>query len=135
VECGKLSLEQVDACLQQIADALQHVHDNGPVHCDLKPENILLSADGTLLLADFGVTRSIETIQMKSTRAGAGTPTYMAPEQFDGKPHPASDQYALGIMVYECLSGKPPFEGRPTTLMNRHLSSASFVQCLTAFLR
>lgn len=122
---SRLSPKEVDVYLQQIAIAIQHVHDNGLVHCDLKPENILIAADGALLLADFGITRSIQTIQAQSTQAAAGTPVYMAPEQFMGKPDMASDQYALGVLVYELLSGSPPFIGNSAIeLIEPHLHEA-----------
>jgi serine/threonine protein kinase len=118
----RLLPKEADVYLQQIAAAIQHVHDSGLVHCDLKPENILISGDGTLLLADFGITRSIQTIQAQSTQGAAGTPLYMAPEQFMGKPDMASDQYGLGVIAYELLAGRTPFIGNNAIeLMNPHL--------------
>ena len=115
-----LSLETINLYIQQIADALEYAHSEHIVHCDIKPDNILLAQDGRLLLSDFGIAQVVHTTLPNTTRGPAGTPEYMAPEQFLGKPKPASDQYALGIMVYEWLCGTPPFRGEFLRLMDQH---------------
>jgi multiple sugar transport system substrate-binding protein len=98
--------------VKQIADALQYAHEEHLVHRDVKPENMLIGRQQELLLSDFGVSVIVQTgrtsLQQSSYRVG-GTPYYMAPEQFRGKPSPSSDQYALAIVVYEWLTGTPPF--------------------------
>ncbi|GLV60345.1 hypothetical protein KDH_71650 [Dictyobacter sp. S3.2.2.5] len=106
----RLPLGQVVAYVQQIASALHYTHQQGIVHGDVKPENVLVAADGHVLLSDFGLAG---IISMAEARDGAlvGTVDYMAPEQFQHRLLPASDQYALGIMAYEWLCGRPPFEG------------------------
>src|SRR5262249_12828301 len=86
----------------------------GVLHRDLKPGNILLEGDGTPKVADFGLAKRLD-IEQGETRTGAimGTPSYMAPEQAEGRTHdvgPATDVYALGAILYECLTGRPPFE-------------------------
>src|SRR5262249_38811449 len=85
------------------------------VHRDLKPHNVLLAADGTPKIADFGLAKRLDDEQAP-TRTGdvLGTPAYMAPEQAAGRTReagPCSDVYALGAILYECLTGRPPFEG------------------------
>jgi eukaryotic-like serine/threonine-protein kinase len=107
----------------QIAEALQYAHDRRLIHRDVKPENMLLRDENTALLADFGITISAPSTNMVSVREG-GTPVYMAPEQIDGHPQPASDQYALAIVVYEWLTGKRPFNGTLTELIVQHLRTA-----------
>ncbi len=96
---------------KQVAMALQYAHDQKIVHRDVKPENILIEAGGHIVLADFGIATLARKTQSLSTQEAIGTVSYMAPEQIKGKPRTASDQYALGIMVYEWLSGGCPFEG------------------------
>jgi serine/threonine protein kinase len=100
--------------VEALARAAQHAHENGVVHRDLKPANVLLTADGLPKIADFGLAR--QTVSGLGTRTGdlLGTPSYMAPEQAAGRSHqsgPAGDIYSLGAVLYECLTGRPPFQG------------------------
>ncbi|MEO7358914.1 MAG: serine/threonine-protein kinase, partial [Gemmatimonadaceae bacterium] len=110
-----LSLEATAAIVRQVGDALDYAHAQGVVHRDIKPENILLS-QGQALLADFGVARvSANAAPDTLTAIGMalGTPAYMSPEQASGDPDVSkrSDLYALGCIVFELLSGNPPFVG------------------------
>jgi eukaryotic-like serine/threonine-protein kinase len=92
------------------------------IHRDIKPENILLGRRNEILLSDFGIALVAQSSRYQSAQEMAGTMAYMAPEQIQGKPRPASDQYSLGIVVYEWLSGDRPFHGSLTELVGQHLS-------------
>ncbi|HEX3643088.1 MAG TPA: serine/threonine-protein kinase, partial [Ktedonobacteraceae bacterium] len=96
---------------KQIAMALQYAHDHKVVHRDIKPENVLVEAEDKIVISDFGLAISAHQTQSLSAQEIAGTVLYMAPEQFRGKARPASDQYALGVAIYEWLSGARPFDG------------------------
>jgi serine/threonine protein kinase len=106
-----LSLEQVVLYVKQIAAALQYAYNHNIIHRDVKPENILFGPEQRLLLSDFGLALLVRPSDLMSTQNLAGTLPYTAPEQLRGKPCFASDQYALGIVVYEWLCGRRPFEG------------------------
>jgi serine/threonine protein kinase/formylglycine-generating enzyme required for sulfatase activity len=102
--------------VEALARAVQLAHSRNVVHRDLKPANVLLAADGTPKIADFGLARQTDS-DSGQTQAGTvmGTPSYMAPEQASGLSHeagPAADIYALGAILYDCLAGRPPFEGK-----------------------
>ena len=121
-----LSPQEVANLIGQVAEALQHAHNRQIIHRDVKPSNLLLrlheetSARPDILLADFGVAQLMTTTSNMSQSVG-GTPTYMAPEQWAGEAVPASDQYALAIMTYELLTGRPPFRGAALQIMYQHM--------------
>lgn len=109
---GALSPDQAADLIAQIADALDHAHRRGIVHRDIKPSNILIDEDGRPLLADFGIAQAVGT-GPRLTQAGAsiGTPEYMSPEQSQGeRVDGRSDIYSLGIVLYQMLTGRVPFQ-------------------------
>jgi serine/threonine protein kinase/Tol biopolymer transport system component len=97
--------------VRQVAGALQHAHDHKLIHRDMKPENILLGERGEVLLSDFGVAVLALSSRLQNAQEVAGTAAYMAPEQINAQAEYASDQYALGVMIYEWLAGERPFQG------------------------
>ncbi len=103
-----LSLDEVLDIATQIGQALQFVHEQNIVHRDLKPENILFNNKGEALLADFGIAVFLETTKTMYANV-IGSPLYMSPEQFEGLASPRSDQYALACILYELVTGHPPF--------------------------
>jgi eukaryotic-like serine/threonine-protein kinase len=119
----RLTLDTIVSYVKQISEALDYAHRRGVIHCDVKPNNILLDKQDTILLSDFGVAVSTDRYAAIPRILG-GTATYMAPEQYRGRPSPASDQYSLGIMVYEWLSGRPPFCGSSYEITMRHVHNA-----------
>jgi serine/threonine protein kinase len=112
--------------VSQVADALYYTHQHGIVHRDVKPGNVLIRVEANghwhVLLADFGVARSVE-IDSQRTQV-TGTFIYMAPEQFSARFSPASDQYALAVMTFQLLAGRPPFDGDLATLTRAHMYEA-----------
>jgi eukaryotic-like serine/threonine-protein kinase len=116
----KLSHETIDTYVQQLASALQYAHNCHIIHRDVKPENMLMPSDGTVQLSDFGIAKISELASISTQYTIVGTPAYAAPEQSQGQPCPASDQYALAIVVYEWLAGQRPFQGDPFALTLHH---------------
>ena len=109
---GRLDPVTTMRLVAQAADGLQAVHDRGIVHRDIKPANLLIRRDGTLLVTDFGISRTHDATQLTASGAILGTPTYLSPEQVLGRPATGlSDVYSLGLAAYECLAGRRPFEG------------------------
>ena len=107
---GPLPLPEVLSICEQVCAALFYAHQEGLIHRDIKPGNIMLEPGGRALLSDFGIAKSIDAVA--STHTTVGTPAYMAPEQWRGKGLSAqTDLYALGIVVYEMLTGRRPFLG------------------------
>jgi ABC-type transport system substrate-binding protein/serine/threonine protein kinase len=122
---GKLvPLPAIVSCVKQVAAALQYAHDKKFIHRDVKPENMLIGQIQEVLLSDFGIATIIHsTSSLNASAEGtSGTLAYMAPEQIEGHPRAASDQYALGIVVYEWLCGERPFEGSVSELIAQQLS-------------
>lgn len=120
-----LRTDRLIRILQEVAAALGYAHEQGFVHRDVKPGNILLTKDGRALLTDFGVVKSIHMSQLTNAGAVIGTPEYVAPEQsMDAAAiGPAADQYSLGIVAYEMLTGRVPFQGQtPTAMLRMHMS-------------
>src|SRR6266849_5686115 len=117
-----LSLATTVAYVKQVAAALQYAHNHQVIHRDVKPENILLGADQGVLLSDFGIALFTPSRDELSTQGNEGTIPYMSPEQLRGKPSFASDQYSLGIVVYEWLCGQRPFEGSLWQMAYGHAS-------------
>jgi eukaryotic-like serine/threonine-protein kinase len=109
----------VAAYVRQIACALQHLHATHLVHRDIKPTNILVEQDRNAWLADFELVVDYRNCQSK-----AGTPAYAAPEQWEGRPCPASDQYALGVLIYQWLCGELPFHGSSTEMAVQHRNAS-----------
>jgi eukaryotic-like serine/threonine-protein kinase len=108
-------VDQAASIVETLAGAMATAHRGNIIHRDLKPANVLLASDGTLKITDFGLAKRLEG-DSSQTRSGSilGTPSYMSPEQARGETHsvgPAADQYALGAILYELLTGRPPFQG------------------------
>src|SRR6266516_3899665 len=104
-------LAQVVSSVKQVAAALQYAHERKVIHRDVKPENMLVGRQQEVLLSDFGLATLAHSSASLSTQEVIGTLPYMAPEQIEGHPHAASDQYAFGVVVYEWLCGSRPFKG------------------------
>ena len=115
--------EKVVAYVKQIASALQYAHDHQLIHRDLKPENLLIGENKEIVLSDFGLASIVHGTASMETGVFAGTIPYSAPEQILGKPRRESDQYSLGIIVYEWLSGDRPFRGTVTETISQHLGA------------
>lgn len=105
---SRLSSQTILAYIQQAASALQYAHDQHVVHCDIKPENLLLDKHNRLFVSDFGIAISMQNTPMGKKHQSIGTPGYRAPEQIRGRPQPASDQYALGVVAYQLFTGRRP---------------------------
>jgi serine/threonine protein kinase len=111
------------ALVAQVADALDVAHEHGLVHRDVKPSNVLLDQREHAYLADFGLTRRLGEAAAFGSGLSLGTPAYVAPEQIEGKEVDGrADQYSLGCLLYECLTGQPPFpRGSEAAVLFAHL--------------
>ena len=126
-EQRKLSPDRAVSITLQICDALEYIHSYGVIHRDLKPENIIIDANDKVKLIDFGIAGSAGSRRLTFGKFSntMGTPDYISPEQVEGKRGNArSDLFALGVMLYEMLTGRTPFQGsNPLAIMNARLRS------------
>jgi predicted Ser/Thr protein kinase len=110
-EIGQLPLDMVRTVVSQVGDALDYAHRKGVIHRDVKPANIMIDTEGWALVADFGIAKVSEAHGLTVSGSVVGTPFYMSPEQAEGAELTgASDQYSLGIVAYQMLAGKLPFD-------------------------
>jgi tetratricopeptide (TPR) repeat protein len=117
-----VDLERLDGALAQLVDGVLALHVSGKLHRDLKPSNVLVGRDGRVVLLDFGLVSTVDNqgADLTHKQAAVGTPAYMSPEQAADAPlGEASDWYAVGVMLYEALTGRRPFEGTPEQMMRR----------------
>ncbi len=129
---GRIPLPEIERVLRQVAGALDYAHRQGVIHRDIKPDNILLDNDGNVLLADFGIVKivsgeSSDKTNPALTQTGGlvGTPAYMSPEQGSGLSDitARADQYSLGVVVYEMLTGEPPYTAdTPMQVVIKHIT-------------
>ena len=109
--CGPLGINEVVNLLEQLCDALQYAHTQGIIHRDIKPHNVLVDRQGMVRLGDFGLARAIANTGLSVTGPTLGTISYLAPEQIQNAPlTPRTDIYALGVMMFEMVTGRLPFE-------------------------
>jgi predicted Zn finger-like uncharacterized protein len=102
--------KEAAALVETLARAMDAAHQRGVIHRDLKPANVLLAEDGAPKITDFGLAKKLDEASQTASGAVMGTPSYMAPEQVGGKSGASADVYALGAILYECLTGRPPFK-------------------------
>jgi serine/threonine-protein kinase len=123
IERSKLDVDLARVILSQVGGALAFAHRKGVVHRDMKPANIMLEEDGWAIVTDFGIAKVQEAQNLTATGTAIGTPHYMSPEQFHNKAVTgASDQYSLGVVAYEMLTGRKPFDGATyAEIITQHL--------------
>jgi serine/threonine protein kinase len=121
-QAGRLPLPIVRSILHQVGSALSYAHRSRVIHRDIKPANILIDEEANAVVTDFGIAKAAQSPILTLTGALVGTPAYMSPEQCSGTDVSwASDQYALGAVAYEMLTGAPPFTGSTLTVMQAHV--------------
>lgn len=122
---GSFTWLEVATCGVQICSALQYAHNHGIIHRDLKPSNLLFDDTGTLKLVDFGIARDTHEADLTSSGLTVGSQLYMSPEQISGSENITgkTDLYSLGVVMYELMTGRPPFRGENfAQLFQQHLT-------------
>lgn len=119
---GQLTVGKAAEIARQIGEGLAEAHRLGVVHRDMKPQNVMIDGEGNVRIMDFGIARSVQTEGVTGTGVMIGTPEYMSPEQVEGTAaDPRADIYALGVILFEMLSGRVPFEGdTPLSVALKH---------------
>jgi serine/threonine protein kinase len=122
-ERGALPIPTTTGILESVASALAYAHERGVVHRDIKPANILIDKQGVVLVADFGIARAAHEVTLTESGAVVGTPQYMSPEQCSGeRVTGASDQYSLGVVGFQMLAGRVPFDAdSAVALLQKHI--------------
>ncbi|MCW2946574.1 MAG: serine/threonine protein kinase [Actinoallomurus sp.] len=121
---GPVGADRALEVIVAVASALAVAHAAGVVHRDVKPGNLLIGQDGSIKITDFGIARAVDAIPLTRTGMLLGTPLYLAPEQASGLPATAaSDLYALGVIAFELLTGRPPYEGPAAAVLLAHRDS------------
>ena len=125
---GRISWEDVVTLGKQLCAGLQHAHEHGIIHRDLKPSNLMLTPDGTIKLTDFGIAKDLDVTQLTAANCTVGTASYMSPEQCRGERELThkSDLYSLGVMFYELLLGRKPFQAETIMEMFRLHNEGTF---------
>ena len=125
VEGHRLPIDQATRTAEQVSLALDHAHKNGIIHRDLKPGNVWLTTEGTAMLGDFGLAMALDRSRMTAHGMMVGTVAYMPPEQALGRtPDARSDLYSLGAMLYEMVTGRPPFLGDDAVaVISQHINT------------
>ena len=129
-ENGRMPAEIAAAMAIEIADAIEHAHQNGVIHRDIKPENVLIADKGTgrVKITDFGIAKILDAQGVTVTGQVLGSPSHMAPEQIEGNDVTVrADVFGLGVLVYECLTGRLPFEGQNPAQVLRKVIEGRFV--------
>lgn len=110
--------------ISQVLDGLRYAHKRGLVHRDIKPQNVLVGPEGDLKVVDFGIARAVDDLQMTQTGMIVGTAHYLSPEQASGQPiTPSADLYAVGVVLFEMLTGRMPFDGdQPVAIALKHVN-------------
>ena len=124
-ETGPLTWREVVELAVKIGEALQYAHERGVIHRDLKPSNLMVTEDRKVKLTDFGIAKDLDRTSLTATGRTLGTAAYMSPEQIRGTPAVShkTDLYAMGVVLYQMLTGRAPFEGAsPVVLMHCHLN-------------
>src|SRR5437868_5853353 len=118
---GPCTLDEIGFYLAQIGSALDYAHQHNIIHRDVKPSNLLMRSDGHLVLMDFGLAKLLAYVSQEAQTGVFGTVAYMAPEQLQGIVSAASDRYMLGVIFYQMLAGKLPYEGNTSQVMAGHM--------------
>ena len=124
-EDHRLPVERTLEIATAVCRGLEFVHANSLIHRDVKPGNVFLAEDGTAKLGDFGLAAALDRTRLTQAGMMVGTATYMPPEQaLSGAVTPQSDLYSLGVMLYELVTGRPPFVGDdPTAVISQHINT------------